>query len=178
LRRLPPEHLPRSVEERTRGGAFAQGNVWHEQSLHKFVRHFDGRSSHLFPTHSGWGPSGKTGLPTRKNCGPPDFRKQPSPSALRVEKFSENKPGLFCSAGRAASSRAPCTGVNGPRPHRGKAPVSPWIKKFPSRHRAMLRRATRGRLQEVPELTRGFMGATTPIATSPNHLKKIRFARC
>ena len=141
--------------------------------MHKFVRHFDGRSSHLFPTHSGWGPSGKAGLPTRKNCGPRDFRKQLSPSALRGEKFSENKPGLFCSAGRAASSRAPCTGVNGPRPHRGKAPVSPWIKKFPSRHRAMLRRATKGRLQEVPELTRGFMGATTPIAASPNPLNKL-----
>ncbi len=37
----------------------------------------------------------------------------------------------------------------------------------------MLRRATRGRLQEVPELTRRFMGATTPIAASPNPLKKL-----
>ena len=42
----------------------------------------------------------------------------------------------------------------------------------------MLRRATKGRLQEVPELTRGFVGATTPIAASPNDLKKISFARC
>ena len=102
-----------------------------EVSLHNFVRSFDGRSTHLSPTHSGCGPSGKTGLPTRKNCGPRDFRKRPSPSDLRTGKFSENKPGFLCSAGRAASSRTPCAGVNGPRPHRGKAPVSPWIKIFP-----------------------------------------------